>query len=155
MSLVVRLSDLATRIATECKALRTLINGNAVDLSALNTTAKTNLVAAMNELKDAIGGAGAQIDDLATATGTTWSSSKIHTQINAAIAALINGAPEAQDTLKELSDQIAALAQADVGLVSFAGAQTLTAPQKAQACTNIGVGDPETNFVTVFTGALV
>ena len=46
MSLVTRLTDLSTRIATEVKALRTLINGNAADLSALTTTNKTNLVAA-------------------------------------------------------------------------------------------------------------
>ena len=46
MSLAQRLTDLATRIATEAKALRTLVTGNAADLSALTTTSTTNLVAA-------------------------------------------------------------------------------------------------------------
>ena len=154
MSLVVRLTDLSTRIATEVKALRTLINGNAADLSALTTTNKTNLVAALNELKALIPAASVSIDDASTASGTTWSSTKINAQINSAIAALINGAPGASDTLKELADQLAALVQADTGLLSFAGAQTLTAGQKTQGCTNLGVGEPETDFVTVFNSGL-
>lgn len=155
MSLVTRLSDLTTRIATEVKTLRTLINGNAADLSALTTTNKTNLVAALNELKALIPAAPASIDDASTAAGTTWSSTKINSQINAAIAALVNGAPGTSDTLKELADQLAALVQADTGLLSFAGAQTLTAGQKTQGCTNLGVGEPETDFVTVFNAGLL
>ena len=155
MSLVVRLSDLTTRIATEVKALRTLINGNTAGLSALTTTNKTNLVAALNELKTLIPVASASIDDASTASGTTWSSTKINSQINAAIAALVNGAPGASDTLKELADQLAALVQADTGLLSFAGAQTLTAGQKTQGCTNLGVGEPETDFVAVFNTGLL
>ena len=154
MSLVVRLTDLSTRIATEVKALRTLINGNAAGLSALTTTNKTNLVAALNELKTLIPAASVSIDDASTAAGTTWSSTKINSQINAAIAALVNGAPGSSDTLKELADQLAALVQADTGLLSFAGAQTLTAGQKTQGCTNLGVGEPETDFVTVFNTGL-
>ena len=154
MSLVTRLTDLSTRIATEVKALRTLINGNAAGLSALTTTNKTNLVAALNELKTLIPAASVSIDDASTAAGTTWSSTKINSQINAAIAALVNGAPGSSDTLKELADQLAALVQADTGLLSFAGAQTLTAGQKTQGCTNLGVGEPETDFVTVFNTGL-
>ena len=154
MSLVTRLSDLTTRIATEVKTLRTLINGNAADLSALTTTNKTNLVAALNELKTLIPSGAAGIDDASTSSGTTWSSTKINSAINSAIAALVNGAPGASDTLKELADQLAALVQADTGLLSFAGAQTLTPTQKTQGCTNLGVGEPETDFVTVFNTGL-
>lgn len=51
-------SQLAIRAAQECRALRVLINGNAVDLAALNTTAKTSLVAAINELVASGGGGG-------------------------------------------------------------------------------------------------
>ena len=50
MSLETNLVNFATRVATETKALRTLINGNATDLTALTTTAKGNLVAAINEV---------------------------------------------------------------------------------------------------------
>ena len=50
-TLVTRISDLATRIGTDVKALRTFINGNMADLSGLTTTAKGNLVAAVNEVR--------------------------------------------------------------------------------------------------------
>lgn len=48
------LSDLSTRVASEVKSLRTIINGNQGNLAALTTTAKASLVAAINELDEAI-----------------------------------------------------------------------------------------------------
>jgi hypothetical protein len=86
MSLVTNLEDLATRAGTEDKALRTLINGNAVDLSALSTTAKSNLVAAVNEVVAAVAGASG-IDDNTTSTTTSWSSSKTTSEISTASTA--------------------------------------------------------------------
>lgn len=74
MSLVTLLQDLVTRAATEDKSLRTLINGNTANLSALTTTAQNNLVAAINELDAAIGaGSPSTLDDLTdvTLTGPT------------------------------------------------------------------------------------
>lgn len=103
MSLSTNVSNLATRVATESKALRTLINGNAADLSSLSTTAKNNLVAAINELYSSIGAAGAQINDSTTATTTVWSSSKTQDEIDAAVAALVDAAPGTLDTLNELA----------------------------------------------------
>lgn len=50
-TLETRLRDLATGIGTKVKATMTLINGNVADLSALTTTTKTNLVAALNEVR--------------------------------------------------------------------------------------------------------
>jgi hypothetical protein len=50
MSLATNLQSLATRIATEVKSLRVLINNNVADLTALTTTVKTNLVSAINEV---------------------------------------------------------------------------------------------------------
>ena len=50
-TLETRLRNLATRMGTEAKALRTLINGNLADLSGLTTAAKNNLVAAINEVR--------------------------------------------------------------------------------------------------------
>ena len=67
---------------------------------------------------------------------------------------LRHGADVSSDTLKELADKIAALAQADNGLVSASQLQAFTEQQKAQARTNIDVyskaeiGDIDTNFVT-------
>lgn len=171
MSLETRLRDLATRIATECKSIRTLTNGNAADLSALTTTAKGSLVAALNEVKAladaASSAAGAQINDATTGTGTVWSSSKVSTEIASTLSALTSGAPGALDTLDELAAALgddanfaATVTSALSNRVRVDAAQSLSAPQQAQARSNIGavssadIGDPETNFVTVFTTGL-
>lgn len=84
------------------------------------------------------------IDDAKTTTNLTWSSTKINTAINAAVAALVNGAPEALDTLKELGDAITtnkdaieALQTIADGHVKFNAAQSLTTEQKTQARANI------------------
>ncbi len=130
------------------------VAGRVGTLSSLTTTDKTNLVSALNEVRAAIPALSSLIDDLATATSTTWSSTKIQAQINAAITALVSGAPGAQDTLAELAAQITALAQADVGLLSFAQVQTLSTAQKLQGCTNLGIGDPEHNYVTAIEAGL-
>jgi hypothetical protein len=58
MSLQIRLTDLITAIGTDMKQLRTWITGSSTgDLTGLTTTAKTSLVAAINEVK--AGNAGA------------------------------------------------------------------------------------------------
>lgn len=59
MSLVSEISDLATRIGTECKGIRTDYNGKIGTLASLNTTEKSNLVGAINEVLAAVGGGGA------------------------------------------------------------------------------------------------
>lgn len=175
-SLQVRLSDLATRISTEVKALRTLLNGNAADNSALITTAKTNLVAAINEVKtqanSLAASGGATINDAATtSTSQTYSISKIVTSIAEARAAvkaeILGGAGAAYDTLKELEDLFASTGADLSGIttalgnrVRFDAVQTLTAPQKATANANAGSlslvqsGDPDTNLVAVFEAGL-
>lgn len=165
-TLAQRITDLATRIATECKGLRTLLNGNAVDLSALQTTAKGNLVAALNELHSYTV---ALIDDNAadTVTDKTYSAAKITDLIGDAINGLTNGAPGALDTLDELSaalgDDANFAATVATGLANrlrFDAAQVLTSGQKAQAKANLDaygnleIGDPDTNFVTTFTTGL-
>ncbi len=107
MSLVTELDDLTTRIATESKSLRTLINGNAATLNALTTTAKTNLVAAINELDaaiDALGSGGIdtldELTDVANSAaaighilrhnGTNWVNVLGSTHFQPAAAALDN-----------------------------------------------------------------
>jgi hypothetical protein len=70
MSLTTNLSNAFTRVATEIKSVRTLLNGNAADLTALNTTAKGNLVAAINEVYDGLGQSSYAIDDLTDVTIT-------------------------------------------------------------------------------------
>ena len=128
MSLSVNVTDLATRIATEVKSLRTLINGNQLDLSALNTTAKSNLVAALNEtLAVAQAGGGGGVTE-----------GYVDDAIAAAVADLVNNAPEALDTLGELADALGddpnfattitnliGTKADDSGVVKLTGAQTV------------------------------
>lgn len=163
MSLITQINNVITQIGTEIKADRAKMG----DLSSLTTSAKSSLVAALNELKDAISGAGASINDAAASTASVYSSQKTTDLINAAVAALVNGAPAALDTLKELDDALGSdanfastMTTALGNRVRFDAAQTLTAPQKAQGQANLDVygkadiGDPTTNFVTVLTAAL-
>ena len=164
-TLQVRITDLATRVATEIKSVRTLVNGNASDLSALTTTQKTSLVSAINELKTAIDnapGSSITISDSTSSTTEVWSSSKIAAEIQAAKDALTNGAAAALDTLSELASALgndanfASTVTTSLGYrLRYDASQTLTAAQKTQACTNLGIGEPDTDFVTTFNSGLV
>lgn len=175
-TLQVRLSDLATRIATEVKALRTLINGNAASNIALITTAKGNLVEAINEVKaqanSLAASGGATINDASNSSATqTYSINKINTSIAEARAAvkaeILGGAGAAYDTLKELEDlfastgaDLSALTTALGNRVRFDAAQTLTAGQKVQANANMGsasladTGNLDTDLAAVFVAGL-
>jgi hypothetical protein len=168
MSLETRIVALAQAMGADVKAL-TAAQGS---LSALNTTTKTSLVAAINELMTLIGGAGAQINDSAGNgdTSVTWSADKIFDSIEAAKIAvkndLVNGAGAALDTLNELAAALgndpsfaATIAGEIANRVRFDAAQTLTQPQMAQARANIGaqsaaaIGDPDRDLVADYNTA--
>lgn len=76
MSLVSQILALTTRVAAEAKSIRTLVNGNNADLSALNTSNKSNLVAAINEVFASSGGS-VNLDNLGDVTITTPTSGHI------------------------------------------------------------------------------
>ena len=171
MTLEQRLIALAQAIGADVKALLAAQGS----LSALTTTAKASLVAAVNELKtavDAAAGGGVSIDDGAGdgATGVTWSADKIFDAIEAAKTAVKNdltaGAAAALDTLSELAAALnndpnfaATIAAEIANRVRFDAAQTLTAPQQTQARANIGaqsaaaIGDPDHDIVADYTAA--
>ena len=171
MTLEQRLIALAQAIGADVKALLAAQGS----LSALTTTAKASLVAAVNELKTAVdsaAGGGVSIDDGAGdgATGVTWSADKIFDAIEAAKTAVKNdltaGAAAALDTLSELAAALnndpafaATIAAEIANRVRFDAAQTLTAPQQAQARANIGalgaveIGNPDHDFVADYTAA--
>jgi hypothetical protein len=151
-----RIIALAQAVGADIKTLTTKQG----DLTSLSTSAKTNLVVAINEIY-ALLGSGSVINDTAGdgVTNTTWSANKIFDSIALAkqevVNSLTNGASAAYDTFAELQ----ALMIADDGLttalatsigfrVRFDAAQTLTVGEKLQACQNIGVGDPDYNFIT-------
>ena len=162
MSLQTQLHSFVLRAAQEFNAVYTKIG----TLASLSTTDKTSLVAAINELKGAIGAA-TSIDDAQVGIATTYSSSKIVGLLDALKAEILGGADAAYDTLLEIQQaiqsgdgSIAALLDAVNKRVRFDAAQTLTAAEQAQARTNIGavaaadVGDTAFDFVAAFEGAL-
>ena len=85
MSLQTQIQNLATRIATECKAIRVAFASVTGDKATLTTVNKSTLVAAINELQSSLSGA-ASISDTASDTSHTWSASKIIAELNAAKA---------------------------------------------------------------------
>ena len=171
MTLEQRLIALAQAIGADVKALLAAQGS----LSALATTAKASLVAAVNELKtavDAASGSGVSIDDGAGdgATGVTWSADKIFDAIEAAKTAVKNdltaGAAAALDTLSELAAALnndpafaATIAAEIANRVRFDAAQVLDATQQTQARSNIGaqaaaaIGDPDRDLVADYAAA--
>lgn len=151
MSLSTTLSNLATRIATEFKAVKTLINGNTSDLTGLQTTSKTNLVSAINEV-NGVANSASKINDAATNTTTSWSGSKTNTELIGLRNQLLNGAGAALDTLKELGDALGNDA-------NFATTITTALSNKASATdvSNLSnnVGDTSVDLVATFNAGLV
>lgn len=145
-----QIQALATQVGSDVK---TLIAKQG-DLSTLTTSKKASLVLAINELNSAI----SQIDpskvieDGQTAADKTWSSNKILSEIttkcNEVKTALLGGAGDAYDTLKELADLITDNKELIDSLKELAGAhirydaaQNLSPTQKTQARSNIGAAD--------------
>ncbi len=155
-TLAQNLSAAFTAAGTDVKSILAKIG----DFGALKTGEKASLVLALNELKGTIDAA-LKIDDAKEQTTTTWSSSKIRSAINTAINALINGAPDTLDTLKELSDAINknkdlidTLNTLAAGHLDITKAQALSDEQKAFGKANLGIYDvkvlrPETQDGTV------
>ena len=120
------------------------------------------------------------IKDTATETTSVWSSTKTDAAITAAVGTAkteltdkINadvakvksdilgaGVPETLDTLTEIADKLngdaALVANLSVALnnrVRFDEEQALSSEQKTRACTNIGIGEPNTDFVAIYNVA--
>ena len=132
----------ATNIATNLASIKTLQTSLA--------TAQADIKSLQSSIE-----AFSEIDDTATATDKTYSSSKIASEITAAKQAvkddLLGGAGAAYDTLKELADLITtnqdaikALQELAAGHVKFDAAQSLSDAQKKQARDNIGAADAAT-----------
>ncbi len=172
-SLESRLSDLATRVGSEFKSLRTLVNGNVADLANLVTSAKSSVVAAINEVKTQANATAATVsafidDSSTTATDHVWSVFKTKSYVDAAVTALIGGAGSAYDTLKEIqtilendATSVTAIFTALSKRVAVDAAQSFSNTEKQQARDNIDVysraeiGDPNTDLVAIFESALV
>lgn len=167
-TLEARLVALAQAVGADIKALSTLQGL----LANLQTTDKTSLVAAINEVlvaANAGGGGGASINDAVGdgATTVTWSANKIFDELAAAKAAVVDqltsGAAAALDTLAEIAAAVgndanfAATIATALGLrVRVDAAQAFDGTQQAQARTNIGavaaaaIGDPDRDLAAAY-----
>ena len=152
MTLEQRVLALAQAIGTDIKLLRSA-DGT---LASLSTANKTSLVAAINEIFTIANAAGVQINDNAPASSTTvaYSPAKITALIATAISDVLGGASAAYNTLIEIENVLLAnngsinnLLSAVGNKVAFDAAQTLTTAQKLTACTNIGIGNSDRDFV--------
>jgi len=155
MSLEQKALALAQAVGTDIRALIATVG----DLSALTTIDKTNLVSAINEQVTALSqiDLSALINDAGTAISSTWSSNKISAELLALKQQILNGAPEAYNTLQEIA---AALAANDAelsnlltdlgGTVRYDAAQALVAEEQLQACTNIGVSNYDVDLLALY-----
>jgi hypothetical protein len=134
-------------VATATRSLRALVTGTATgDLSSLSTASKVSIISAINEIVSAVNAISAAtvIDDSAVSTTKTYSSSKVEDRLTAIVTGLLNGAPAAYDTLKELADKLASEDADIMALLSGMGnrvrvdaAQTFSAGEKIQGRANI------------------
>lgn len=139
-----RIALLVEAVGADIKALKAA-NG---DLNALNTTAKTNLVNAINE-----------IYTLANKPPEVTTDS-LNTAISALRDELKAGAGAALDTFKEMADALGndpnyatTIANGLAKRVRVDAAQTFTIEEKLQGCNNLGLGNPDTDFVAVYNTA--
>ena len=149
MSLELKIAALIAAVGGDVKALTTKIG----DTTSLTTTAKANLVAAINEVQAAVAtlqAGSTTINDAAGngATNVTWSADKIHDEIVARVQAvkndLLGGAGAALDTLKELADALNNDASYATNIAAMLtkrlavdAVQTFTNAEKSQARENI------------------
>ncbi|MBY0572038.1 MAG: hypothetical protein K2P84_00020 [Undibacterium sp.] len=161
-----RLIALAQAIGADIKIMK-IAEG---DLSALSTTAKTNLVAAINEIFTLAQSGVSLINDTTASVSKTYSSAKIGTQLTSAIDALRTelkaGAGAALDTFAELAAALnndpsfaTTVATSLSKRLRFDAAQTLTLAEKLQARQNIDalgsveLGNPDADLVATYTTA--
>ena len=171
MTLEQRLTLLVSAIGTDHKAQATQIADILTKIGTLgnlNTTAKTSLVNAVNEVY-AIAQSGSNvIDDTQTASlFKTYSITKIKAEIAQLKSDLLGGVPAvAFDTLKEIADYIgtdqtatSSMAIAIGNRLSYTQADNRTLTEKAQARANIDaygsveIGNPDTDLVALYTTA--
>jgi hypothetical protein len=184
LSLQTRLSDLITSIGTDYKQIRTWVTGSSSgNLTTLNTTDKSSLIGAINEVKAGSTGAPpdasaaskgvvqlATLAEVATGSDTAKAvtAAGVHQERLALKTEILGpGIPAALDTLKELADAINDDATYSATVTTALGnrlridtnAQGLTAPQQLNGRTNLDVyskaelGDPETDLVAAYTAA--
>lgn len=172
-------TTIATAVKSNTTAIGTKTDDTAVTAHVSNTTGAhaatavsfahasytadnvhTALVEVRSVAESAAGG-GVSINDASVNTTDAWSGQKITDELVDAITQLIDGSPEALDTLAELSaalgddpDFAATITTALGYRLRFDAPQTLTSPQREQALANLGVVASNVDFAAAFTTAI-
>lgn len=104
--LLVDLSAYATTLSVEAKIAEAQLAGGEVDLTAYAT--KDDVTTAISTKVDKVAGKGLSTEDFTTAHKTSLEGldTNISNKINTAIATVVDGAPDAFNTLKEIADWI-------------------------------------------------
>ncbi len=169
MSLQTSLSNLATRIGTEIKVVRTEIaNAGGGDLLASNNLSElvSDATARANLGVDSSGEVTSKVAAVTLSGLGGLTQAEVDTRAGLAVAAVVDGAPAALDTLNELAaalnddaNQVGTILAAQALRLRFDTAQTLNGTQQAQAQANMNVvsatdiGNTSTNYVTAFESA--
>ncbi len=159
-NLVTLITALATVMGTDVKNLSTAV-ADAVakqgDLTTLSTAHKDTLTGALNELKTG----------LDSVTNSAIDTATVQSMIDTGITGLVDGAPDALNTLNEIAAALAADDTAMDGIlaalakrVRVDAAQNFTDPEKAQGRSNIRAADadevgdvPNADFVGTYNTA--
>lgn len=153
-----QLEALATEIGESIKK----VNDKTGALSELATKHKTSVVGAINELKTQ--STAINISDDTTSDNSTWSSNKIQDMIttaqNTIKADVLDSAPEALNTLKELASALnddanyaTTVATQMSNRLRFDETQVLESKQKTQALSNLGLQISTKDFAQTFKTA--
>lgn len=162
MNFIQLVNLLASAIGADYKNLSdslTSVAGKQGDLTLLNTLEKTNLVGALNELKTGLTSVESTVVDSATIQG----------MIDAGITGVVDGAPDALNTLNEIASALAEDDTAIDGIMTALAkrvrvdqAQAFTTEEKAMGRSNIDaqdaseIGDvPNADFVATYNAAKV
>ena len=140
MSLTTRITEVISAIGADVKFLLSKQG----DLTELSTTAKTNLVLAINEI-NAAAISGSSINDEAAANSTTaaYSANKITSLLNSLKSDILGGASASYDTLLEIQTALEGDGSAIAGLLSAVAARALSSD----------VGETDRNFVADYNTA--
>lgn len=152
------------KINTEINTAKNLI-GDTTQLTNFGGSTTVDIIKALTylnaQISSALNNIGAKINDSSNnSTSETWSANKIYTSIADAVSGLVNNSPAALDTLNELATALGNDANFSTTIATQMGkrirvdaAQTFTAIEQAQGCENLGIGNPDTDFTTVYNTA--
>ena len=154
----------STKINNEIINTKNLI-GDTTQLTNFGGSTTVDIIKALTylntQITNALSNLGVKINDSTNnSTTETWSANKIYNSIASAVSGLVDNSPAALDTLKELADALGNDANFATTIATQMGKrvrvdapQTFTAAEQAQGCTNLGIGNPNTDFVAAYNTA--